>query len=356
MISVTTWLSNIISFVGQLGLVYVARAFILAGTVYSVAKIRDKKNVLEGAKFQITFVLYTYGLMILQICMIVAIGATYYNEYNELYQEVNSFPSSSSDSSGDNPIITSTIAPTVTLTVFPIVTSTATPTITPIVSLNVTPTITPTVNATPTNTSTNTPVTDINYRLSGELWFMICCAFVTPIFGVIMFFVVHHFWTQKFPIEFILDFLKVLKKRSIKGTLTSYKDEKIADKVRKVVDYLNEEQLQEDFKRIPNGRFCDKLAYPFKSPLHIILCLLYSIMLLTFSICCIVKGPGGGWIFFYFVAFVFGSVVNIYACSVAAVWIAILVGILMVIALILLFIIFVCCIGSQSSSNQNNKR
>ena len=318
MISVITWLSNIVSFVGQLVFVYLARAFILAGTVYSVAKLRKKENLLEGAKFQITFVLYTYGLMIIQICMIVAIGATYYNEYNELYQEVNSFyalSSSGSGSSGDNPTITP-------------------------------PTITPSI----------TPVTDINYRLSDELWFMICCAFMTPVLGVIMFFVVHHFWTQKFPIEFILDILKVFKKRSIKSTLTSWSDMEISDNISKMVHYLNEEQLQEDFKRIPSGRFGDKFTFPFKSPLHIILCLLYAIMLLTFFICCIVKGPGGGWLLFYFVAFAFGFVVNIYACLVAAVWIAIFVAVLIVIAFFLLLIILVCCIGSQSSSNQNNRQ
>ena len=315
MISVTTWLSNIISFIGQLVFVYLTRAFVLAGTVYSVAKIRNKKDLLEGAKFQITFVLYTYGLMMLQICMIVAIGATYYNDYNELYQEVNSFyavPSSGSGSSGDNPTTTPTIIPTFT------------------------------------------PVTDINYTLSNELWFMICCAFMTPILGVIMFFVVHHFWTQKFPIEVILDFLKVLKKRSLKGTLTSWKDEEINDKISRIIQYLNEEQLHEDVRRIPSGRLGDKFTYPFKSPLHIILCLLYAIMLLTFFVCCIVKGPGGGWLLFYFVAFAFGFLVNLYACSVAAVWIAVFVGVLIAIACILLIIILICCIGSQSSSNRNN--
>ena len=395
MISVTTWLLNIIGFVGQLGFVYLARAFILAGTVYSVAKIRNKKNLLEGATFQVMFVLYTYGLMILQICMIVAIGATYYNEYYKLYQEVTTIPSNDHDSSGNfptiTPITTSTIAPTITpivfpngtstntLTVSPIVTPTITPTvtlaiaptITPTVSLNVTPTITPTVSlnvtstitptvssiVTPTNTPTITPVIDINYRLSGELWFMICCAFMTPIFGVIMFFVVHHFWTQKFPINVILDFLKVLKEPTIIDTLTSWKEEKSED-IRKVVDYLNEEQLQEDVKKIPSGRnrFCDKLTYPFKSPLHIILCLLYAIMLLTFFICCIVKGPGGGWILFYFLAFIFGFIVNWYACSVAIVWIMIFIGTLIVIAYVLLILILFCCCYINAPSNQNYRR
>ena len=369
MINVTTWLSNIIGFVGQLSFVYLTRAFILAGTVYSVAKIRNKKDLLEGAKFQVTFVVYTYGLMIIQICMIVAIGATYYNEYNKLYQEVTTMPSSGHGSSGNDPTITptitSTIAPTVTLTVFPNITPPITPTITPTVSLNVTPIVTPTTTPTvsltvtptitPTNTPTNTPVTDINYRLSGELWFMICCAFMTPILGVIMFFVVHHFWTQKFPIEVILDFLKVLKKRSIKGTLTSWNDEEINEKISQITHYLNDKQLQEDVKKIPSGRnrFCDKLTYPFKSPLHVILCLLYAIMLLTFFICCIVKGPGGGWLFFYFVAFAFGLVVNLYACSVAAVWIAIFVGTLIVIAYILLILILFCCISINATSNKN---
>ena len=262
MISITTWLSNIISFVGQLTFVYLARAFVLAGTVYTVAKIREKKKFLEGATFQITFVLYTYGLMILQICMIVAIGATYYNEYYKLYQEVNSLPSnhhnelyqevnsfyisSGSGSSGDNP----TITPTNTPTIIP----------------------------------TNTLVTEIHYRLSDELWFMICCAFMTPVLGVIMFFVVHHFWTQKFTIEVILDFLKVLKKKSITAGLKS-------EECRKIINYLGDEQLQEDFNRIPRGRFSDKFTYPFKSPLHIILCLLYSIMLL-FSSAALSKDQG----------------------------------------------------------------
>ena len=81
----TTWFGFIFSVFSMLCLVYIPRVFILAGTVYSVAKLCGKENIFEGALFQIMFVLYSYLWHYIQICMIVAIGGAYYNEYNEKY-------------------------------------------------------------------------------------------------------------------------------------------------------------------------------------------------------------------------------------------------------------------------------
>ena len=107
------------------------------------------------------FVLYSYGLMALQICMIVSIGHVYYNEYNERYKEVTTPMNNRNTSS--------------------------------------------------VNHATSPSTVEINYSPSGQMWYVIICGYVTPIFGIIMCFVVCHYWTQQFPIDVILDILESLK-------------------------------------------------------------------------------------------------------------------------------------------------
>ena len=209
MIKVTTWFGFIWSFFSTLCLVYIARVFILAGTVYSVAKLRDKKNIFEGAIFQIMFVLYSYGLMVLQICMIVAIGGAYYNKYNERYKELT-IPMNFSNASS----VTYT-------TSFP---------------MNISRSL---------SENYTTPSTiDVNYIPSGRLWYVIVCGYVTPILGIIMFFVVCHYWTQQFPIEVILDILKSLKSSVKKAILLKKVGEEYVETLEKLSTYLNKKKLQ----------------------------------------------------------------------------------------------------------------
>ena len=48
------------------------------------------------------------------------------------------------------------------------------------------------------------------------MWYGIVCGYVTPILGIIMFFVVCHYWTQQFPIEEAVDICGSLNSSSIK--------------------------------------------------------------------------------------------------------------------------------------------
>ena len=178
----------------------IARVFILAGTVYSVGKLRGKENIFEGAIFQIMFVLYSYGLMALQICMIVAIGSAYYNEYNERYIEATT-PMNVSN------------------------------------TLSVNYTILPRNISNASSANYTTPST-IDYSPSGRMWYVNVCGYVTPILGIIMFFVVCHCWTQQFPIDVILDILKSLKSSIKKAVLLKKVGEEYVETLEKLSNIL----------------------------------------------------------------------------------------------------------------------
>ena len=279
MISVLTWLGCVFAILSMLGLVYIARAFILAGTVYSVAKLRDKKNTCEEATFHIMFVLYNYGLMVLQMFMIVAIGGVYYNGYYETYKEAKN------------------------------------------------------------NSNGNSSMAD-NYNLSGQLWYIIICGYATPILGMIMFFVMHHYWAlNQYPIKVILDVLKSLKSSPKEAFDFLNEGENYAVTLGKVSDFLNEKQLIKDHRVIKNVKWFNKFGYPFMRPLHILLCYLYTLMLIAFFLCCVTTDVWfGPWDYYCVFVLVFGLIVNWYVLLVVVVWIVILVIVLLIIALILLLI------------------
>ena len=282
MIKSITWFGFIFSVFSTLCLVYIPRVFILAGTVYSVAKLRDKENIFEGAIFQIMFVLYSYGLMALQICMIVAIGGAYYNEYNDKWKELAMTLKVSNTSSANY----------------------------------------------------TTPQTvDINYSPSGRMWYVMVCGYVTPILGIIMFFLVCHYWTQQFPIEVVADICGSLKSSIKKAVLLK----KLG------IEYVETlEKLSIDNSNIMDLNCCYKFSYPFKRPVHIVLCNLYIAMLISFFVCCAISGSGKAWILYYLSVLVFGFIVNWYVFLVTLFWPVVLVIILVVVAAILVsFCVFV---------------
>ena len=287
MIKVTTWFGFIFSFFSTLCFNYIARVFILAGTIYSVAKIRGKESIFKGAMFQIMFVLYSYGLMALHICMIVAIGRMYYNEYNERYK-----------------------AATTPMTIN---------------------------NVLSVNHTTSPPTVNINYSPSGQMWYVIVCGYVAPIFGIVMFFVVCHYWTQQFPIDVILDILKSLKSSVKKTVLLKKVGEEYIETLEKLSRHLNESKFA-DYQDIKDLNFWYKFGYPFKRPVHIILCYFYIAMLVGFFICCAIIGSDNACDPYYIFVLVFGLIVNWYMFLVTLFWPAVLVVILAIIAAILVAI------------------
>ena len=233
----------------------------MAGTVYSVAKLRGKENIFEEGLFQIIFVLYSYELMALQISMIVAIGGAYYNEYNETYMEGRTM--NISNVSSEYYTTPSTI--------------------------------------------------DVNYSPSGTIWYLIVCGYVTPILGVIMFFVVSPYWTQQFPIEVILDILKSLKSSVKKAVLLKKVGEEYVETLEKLSTYLNERKFADDYKNIKSLHFCWKLGYPFKRPVHIILLFLYIAMFTGFIDCCAINDFNRAWFVYYYIfVLLFGLTVTYY--------------------------------------------
>ena len=273
-ISVSIWLLTIVSFLGDFATVYVIRAFILAGSLFTVIRILNFKNI-GRVLFHSIFILFAYGIMIQQICMIISITVRYYFEYSvaaEMASRLNS--------------------------------------------------------------------TDVDYQLSGALWYMIICCFFTPIVGVMVFFAVHHYWTQKFPCDFLFTFLEHLKS----GGFLTLKDD-VNDKSKKLKDYLKVDEVRERFNEIP---FKAKLFYPFKSPQIIVLCFVYN-YLLSFFYALTINGTSSsyGWSVFFFITYCFGCLVNLYAFCIATVWNIILAVIL---ALIVMFLMFYCCARSPSQS------
>ena len=79
--------------------VYVLRAFVLGGTIYSVQKMR-RKDLTKGSGFHTLFVLNCFGHMIVQVMMIISIGQRFFIEFkkennhtNETYSNTTFHPS-----------------------------------------------------------------------------------------------------------------------------------------------------------------------------------------------------------------------------------------------------------------------
>lgn len=304
-VDVTTWLSTLFSFLQQLFNVYIARVFILAGTVWSIQKVRNTKKV-GGAAFHVVFVLYAIGQMFLQVLMIVAIGARFHFEYKSSEDKNNM--------NGNND----------------------------------------TENDMDSNTGRD------NYLPSGQLWYMIILAYFIPVIGMFMFFVVHHYWTQKFPIEVFRDLFEVLvKKPGMKETFMFWKKgEEFSGTMTEIMQYINGEHLEEDYEQYQKTNCENKILYPFTSPVHVILCFIYTGLLFSFILCFGIGFPSlagnqsGVWIIFCVVATMYGALLNVYAFSVAGLYIMIFVGILLIIATVLVLCFLAVCL----SSSNNNRR
>ena len=288
-VEATTIISMILSMLLSFFTIYVARWFVLAGTIFSIQKIRTGDAKLtarslvdtSSAKFHLAFVLNAIGHTVVQMLMIIAIGARFYDEYTN----------------------------------------------------------------------------DAAYLPSAKLWFMMLIGYIGPFVGVIMFLITCHFWTQQFPIQFFLDYLKILKKPGI-GDI--FKRKKVAEKhhdtFQKLGSYLDEGTLLQEFNNVKHKDLTTKLTYPFFSPVHVILCLVYCGFLLAFGLCAVVDGIlSPGWVAFYVLATIFAIFVNGYACAITLLWVAIIVAVLAVIVLIVALIFFLCCVLSSGSDNSRQR-
>ena len=104
--------------------------------------------------------------------------------------------------------------------------------------------------------------------------------------------------------------------------------------------------------------FSTKLFYPFRSPPLVLVCILYGAMQFAFVLVSIVSiQANGGVIFYYFFTVILGLIANAYVFAVGALWVAIIIGVLLLIALIVfafvLLIILLSCGGSSRQQRRN---
>ena len=185
-------------------------------------------------------------------------------------------------------------------------------------------------------------------QVSGFLWYMLASGYVLPICGILTFFIVTYYWVQEFPIGICLDVLSLLRMPNVNTIF--YPNESTA-KVRKKVDELQKclssSSLKQQFMSMRNKAvLSDKFLFPFKSPARITLSIIYGSLQFGFILCAshaIINGQvqqmiltnDEGWIIFYALSVAFGVLANIYVFLVAAVWVIIIAGIIMLIALII---------------------
>ena len=147
----TSLISFVLTGVSQIGFVYLLRAFIFAGMIYSLQKVRTggagrKKLMTSSSCFQHYFLLAAFGHMFVELTMIAVIGIRFYYEY-QAFQDAS--------------------------------------------YVLVSPVFMPSV----------------------QLWYMMFCAYFAAPLGLALFLITHYYWTQRFFIKFFLDVLLVLKKK-----------------------------------------------------------------------------------------------------------------------------------------------
>ena len=341
-VSATTWAKTIASLLYDLGPIYLSRMFILAGSIWSIQKVRnavseetkdeegggtevhiDNTFHWKGACFQVMFVAQAYGQMLIQIMMIVTIVAKYYYEFLEhsaMYADMENISNQTSNTTSEMYANMENIS----------------------------------------NQTSNTTM-ERSYLPSPQLYYMMVVAYITPVLGILMFLMIHHFWTQNFPIKLILDMLALLKSAEwtdAKNVVNLNKTGKeYAETLGRIMFYASDDNFVKDYEGFRKTPLERKLVYPFASPLHVILALLYGGILLGFGICTLV-GPeearNEDWTKFYVVETLVILFVNFYALMVAMVWTVIIAGVIVLI----IMVIFLAClaIGCSSSGSQTRRQ
>ena len=259
MIGWTDWFTTIVRFLASLTLVYVHRIYVFAKVMFLIHKLINKASSnYHGIIFIAIFVPYMYGLMLLQILMIVIIGSQFHHEY------------------------------------------------------------------------TNNKVIEMTW----QLWYMMLFPYLMPILGMPMFFLIHHFWTTKLPVDVKF---KVISDFQAKGE----KDYKDTDaNIKKLQDHLGN-NFTNDYNELEEVTFWKKIIYSCISPVHDILITVYILMFSAFFVCCTVDGPFGNWLWFFVATAGLALIINIYSSSVIMLWLIILVAIETVIAVILAVILVI---------------
>ena len=122
-------------------------------------------------------------------------------------------------------------------------------------------------------------------------------------------------------------------------------------------------ELEKSFKEMQSTSFCEKFLYPFRSPLLIILCLFYATLQIAFVNCAASAdtGPneilnGGGWYIFYIIAIIIGILANLYTFAVAGFWYIIIGAIICIIYIIVSIFLLLLVLGLVAHGSRNNNQ
>ena len=285
-VELTTYISVIISLLSTLLFVYVARWFVLIGSVYSIQKIRTggqdftakSLRSTSSAWFHIAFVSNAIGHTVVQMLMIVAIASRFHHEIQTDSLVSSYFPS----------------AQLWYMMVFAYV-----------------------------------------GPFLGLILFLVTCHFWTQQFPIELFLD-------------MLNLLK--KPGLLEALRQDKKAEEYSSTMKKLRFYLDEANLREEFESVKKIRLERKLEYPFIGPLHVILCFLYCALLLAFWFCAGINGLNSSeWKIFYATGALFAVFVNGYACAVGIFWIIVFVVAIFLIVQIFPLCILVCLCASCCS-------
>jgi hypothetical protein len=299
MISGFEWFKIFFTFICSLLLNYFIRALFFASTLYSLYKARPPKNKRTGMCFQIAFVAYGCGQMVIQMLMIVMIGLRFQKDY----------------SAGQSEAIDKSFL----------------------------------------------------------LWYMVVWAYLNPIIGFFMFFFIHHFWTFNFPVKLMYDILKQFQFRG------QYFNKNEIDTFNRMFRYINMEELKKNIEKYDKTNFGKKFAYPFISPLHIIVSMVYCLFMCGFFISFVLSPPSTApptrppttfpitfptaspspppfmeihETIFFLMTLVMTLGVNMYVFSVFLLWTMIIIGFI----LITILICFTCMCCADSENRARNAR
>ena len=215
-------------------------------------------------------------------------------------------------------------------------------------------------------------VDNCTIRISSFLWFMIASGYVLPVCGVLTFFIVTYYWVQEFPVGLCLDILSLLQMPDINTIFyPNETKQSIQKKAVNLAHNLNKPTLKQHFNNIHNKAVSDKVFFPFRSPVLVVLSIIYGAFQFAFILCATLAVDdsgqtitvvlnGGGWVIFYGLSVAFGVVANLYVFAIAAVWVTIIAGIIALIALIigglLLCFFMAACVSGDSNSRRTYYR
>lgn len=288
----------LLSCIGIFLYVYVARMFVLCTVIIHVHKkrkgMRRNQNDPTGLYIQVYFAIHVFMQMVAQIFMIIAIAAKI------SYENTNYNPDDAQCES-DN------------------------------------------------------PPNDVCFTsASPRLWYMFISAYILPICGLLTFYIVCYYWITELPITVVLDFLRFLEAGSCDSFLSPKESTKEHIKKGKTLLKHYHDSIWRDFEKIYNVKFLNKLVYPFKNPMVIVLSITYAAFQFAFVVCAglsgvaasedvattVILNEGQGWTIFFFIAALLGALANAYTFFIAYFWVLI---ITVVIFLLLLYILCVLC-------------